>query len=923
MSLPPSRAWLLPYHRRIVHTLVTEDDEERDRLVVMAPGLGLRRVIATLLRVYAQPRQLVVLVNASVREVVQMNHDLGTLGLAHGAVRNVHYDMDARQRRVLYLGGGVVSVTTRILIVDMLTHNIPTEMVSGIVVLHAERVVPTSNDAFVIRLYRQANRDGFVKAFSERADVLATSQSMLQTVMGQLHLRNVDIWPRFHEQIQGDLGHRRADVIELHQPLSPAMAAVQGAIVACLDATLAEIRRGKVVEMDEPTPENLLHRALDVSVRRQLDAVWHRIGPGMKQLVNDLGTLRSLLQYLLAYDGVSFQAYLDTVVAANNASEPGKRSRPSQWLMSEAADALFRAARARVWRRAGDDEDVSAYSILPDGFVPVLEPPPKWRLLLDVLEEIEESTARDRDGREAGAIRTSAPLLIVTASEQTASQVRALLDATDADDAMRAVMEERLREYLALKNTLGQLDRTLQQTETPSDAPVSEALQRKAARGAPAHKRRRTRGGLAAAAGGRASPARASSAPETPLLAAGSAGEGPQVEHAGDRERAQRVQYPASSYFGLVSLDSVVVVHSARSASETGILESLRPEHVVLYDPDAAFVRELEVYRTLHSVRALRVYFLLYTDSFEEHVYLGELRREKDAFERLIRSKATMAIPLTVDGVPEEDADERMLRRLSTRVAGAQQPRATQPATVVVDMREFRSSLPSLLHKAGLQVLPCTLQVGDYVLSPEMCVERKSLQDLVQSFASGRLYAQCEAMSVHYQHAILLIEFDQERAFTLAGLEQRTGPKVHGTRAALGGMELQTKLAMLTMAFPRLRLIWSSSPYATADIFVDLKQTYDEPDAAQAVAVGLDTTGAAADAGGLTFHSVPVEMLRAMPGISAKNFQYIARRVGGVQSLCHLPLEAIQEMIGAAPARRLHAFLHTGSGGVGGTGVGG
>ena len=49
---------------------------------------------------------------------------------------------------------------------------------------------------------------------------------------------------------------------------------------------------------------------------------------------------------------------------------------------------------------------------------------------------------------------------------------------------------------------------------------------------------------------------------------------------------------------------------------------------------------------------------------------------------------------------------------------------------VVVDLREFRSSLPSLLHAANILVVPATLTVGDYVLTPDICVERKSIPDL-------------------------------------------------------------------------------------------------------------------------------------------------------------------------------------------------
>lgn len=42
-------------------------------------------------------------------------------------------------RRDLYMAGGLISVTSRILVVDMLTGNIPTKMITGMLVLHAER----------------------------------------------------------------------------------------------------------------------------------------------------------------------------------------------------------------------------------------------------------------------------------------------------------------------------------------------------------------------------------------------------------------------------------------------------------------------------------------------------------------------------------------------------------------------------------------------------------------------------------------------------------------------------------------------------------------------------------------------------------------------------------------------------------------
>lgn len=85
---------------------------------------------------------------------------------------------------------------------------------------------------------------------------------------------------------------------------------------------------------------------------------------------------------------------------------------------------------------------------------------------------------------------------------------------------------------------------------------------------------------------------------------------------------------------------------------------------------------------------------------------------------------------------------------------------------VIVDMREFMSSLPNVLHQKGMRILPMTLEVGDYVLSPLICVERKSIQDLFQSFASGRLYHQVETMVRYYRIPVLLIEFSQEKSFS-------------------------------------------------------------------------------------------------------------------------------------------------------------
>ena len=50
----------------------------------------------------------------------------------------------------------------------------------------------------------------------------------------------------------------------------------------------------------------------------------------------------------------------------------------------------------------------------------------------------------------------------------------------------------------------------------------------------------------------------------------------------------------------------------------------------------------------------------------------------------------------------------------SSRKGGARDQKAKDknPAKIIVDMREFRSELPALIHKRGIEIEPVTLQVS-------------------------------------------------------------------------------------------------------------------------------------------------------------------------------------------------------------------
>jgi DNA excision repair protein ERCC-4 len=131
-----------------------------------------------------------------------------------------------------------------------------------------------------------------------------------------------------------------------------------------------------------------------------------------------------------------------------------------------------------------------------------------------------------------------------------------------------------------------------------------------------------------------------------------------------------------------------------------------------------------------------------------------------------------MVIPEDRDGLhddhPEFVRDPRKASEMALiPVSDTRLMANKQRQVIVVDMREFRSDLPSLLHRRGIDILPITIEVGDYILTPDICVERKSISDLIGSLNNGRLYNQATEMCRHYAKPVLLIEFDHNKPFAL------------------------------------------------------------------------------------------------------------------------------------------------------------
>jgi DNA excision repair protein ERCC-4 len=77
---------------------------------------------------------------------------------------------------------------------------------------------------------------------------------------------------------------------------------------------------------------------------------------------------------------------------------------------------------------------------------------------------------------------------------------------------------------------------------------------------------------------------------------------------------------------------------------------------------------------------------------------------------------------------------------------------------IAVDRRERVSSIPELLIKGGITVDFATLKVGDYIISSNTAVERKTVHDFINSIYDGRLFIQCSELIKYFPFPIVIIE---------------------------------------------------------------------------------------------------------------------------------------------------------------------
>lgn len=974
----------LSFYQEIMDSMLSKDG-----LLILGHGLGCEMATANILYALSAPsislevgnitkrkRSLVILLNARDEEIVKLQDELVELAWMNAAIDSNSDDPEWTQplrviggsemanttkRRAIYEQGGILSVSSRVLVVDLLSGIIAPNDITGILVTHAEKVRETSNELFIVNLYRDGNEWGFVKAISDEPEAF-TGFTPLATKLKILRLSNVFLWPRFHVEVSSSLikaaGSQRTTVTEVNVRLSAKMTKIQSAILSCLQACLQELRRhNPTIDSEYWDMENVHDNDFVLKVRLSLESQWHRISWTSKQLIYDLATLKDLLTGLLTEDSLTYYQKVQSIVDSNmRLSGAGTMniSSMSPWLVMDEATTIMSYSKERALGKVTVgklqiDTDSNEETITSPEEVYNLEELPKWDQLALIIDDLMYE-------RSFSSLKTDGPVLVMCSTGKIAQQLASVLaQCKKRENAVtgkkvyssRGYMVGRLSEYLQWKALTSLTKRLTAELYTKDDgAESSESPQPEDHRlntsktftrghNTPKSKRRRTRGASAVASVAR--------------LFSGSNFEKTAGAVELDESIVQRVEelikeedddevheipdddieeFPHGTDELFVKPDdshseveflhiekfNQIVIEAYDKIKNESLLQELSPSYIIMYEPDLSFIRRVEVYQALNPTNAIKTFFMYYGTSVEEQTHLTRIKKEKQAFTKLIKEKAALGKHFAADN-ENWKFHLRKPQVVNTRIAGGANFRTeADEMRVIVDTREFRSSLPNLLYRVGIKVIPCMITVGDYVLSPKICVERKAIPDLISSFKSGRLYQQCEQMFRHYETPALLIEFDESKSFSFEPFSELKPPgqRVNAANplsAKILKKEIQLKITELLISFPKLKVIWSSSPYETAQIFLELKASQNEPDIEEALSKGVNPSISTSE-GPPMFNDDALDLLQSIPGINNVNYTLIIQKVKNLAQLVCLLRETFVELLGEENGNKAFNFIN-------------
>ena len=191
----------------------------------------------------------------------------------------------------------------------------------------------------------------------------------------------------------------------------------------------------------------------------------------------------------------------------------------------------------------------------------------------------------------------------------------------------------------------------------------------------------------------------------------------------------------------------------ATSVAEEG-LDIPSTDLVVFYEPIPSEIRAIQRRGRTGRKMPGNVIILITKDTQDEGYYWAAKRKEK-------QMRSELELLRTKLGKQFEDPEsfyKQKMQEKQNQTTLTDYQKDGEQIKIIVDHREYRSPVARNLTIKNAFVEPQQLNTGDYVLSTRIGVERKTVDDFLQSLIDGKLFDQIGRLRDAYPRPILIIE---------------------------------------------------------------------------------------------------------------------------------------------------------------------
>lgn len=219
-----------------------------------------------------------------------------------------------------------------------------------------------------------------------------------------------------------------------------------------------------------------------------------------------------------------------------------------------------------------------------------------------------------------------------------------------------------------------------------------------------------------------------------------------QASRDGEKGLTQKEQKEIIKAFKIGEYDVLL----STSVAEEGI-DIPAVDLVILYEPVPSEVRMIQRRGRTGRKRSGRVKVLITNGTRDEGYYWASVNKER-------RMKHQLIDPDVLEEL-NSNAIERMENEKRVKVLDPT-PKKEELPVVFADTREGNSKVIRHLSEMEIDVKVQAMGVGDYQVSDEVVIERKTAKDFVDSIVDKRLFKQARSLMEEFKRPLIILEGD-------------------------------------------------------------------------------------------------------------------------------------------------------------------